>query len=233
MDYISIIGCSVALLLFLLIFIISSSIVKKNKENAYKLLIKGIEQETLGEQDIYLIYRQLLVNNKIDILYIDFLESFLLYVRQKDKDGVLTKKSTKITIPIIEKEKEKTTYSNIQERERRILLAIETSVNEGETTSLKNYLVDLSEAIASNLKDLNNARQTNKWTIPISIISILISLIMWYSESSLSDSDVKRISNQIYTSITDSLNISNSDSLINPKCPFSNTKSETAIDDHQ
>lgn len=59
---------------------------------------------------------------------------------------------------------------------------------------------------------------------------------MWYSESSLSDSDVKRISNQIYTSITDSLNISNSDSLIlnkNPKCPFSNTKSETAIDDHQ
>ncbi len=148
------------------------------------------------------------------ISYVDFLESFILYVRQNDTDGKLTKAITEIVSPIIEKEKAEKPYSNVKERERRILLAIEKSLNKGETTSLRNNLDDLSGVIENNQKALDRARRINNWTVPVSIIGVLLTLFIWLYGSSLSNKDVERISNQIYTSIADSLNITSADSLI-------------------
>lgn len=113
----------------------------------------------------------------------------------------------------MEKEKAEKPYPNVNERERRILLAIEDSANKGEFASINNNLEDLSIVIENNQKALDRARATNKWTIPISIIGILLTIFIWLYGSSLSDKDVQRISTQIYTSISDSLHITKSDSL--------------------
>lgn len=187
--------------------------IKSDKEKAYELLLKGNEQQTLNDKAIFLIYKREIARKYESISYIDFLESFLIYVRQKDEDGSLTNRISEIIDPILEKEKAEKPYSNIKERERRILLAIEESANKGEHVSIKNNLEDLSIVIENNQKALDRARMTNKWTIPISVIGILLTLFIWLYGSSLSDKDVQRISTQIYTSISDSLHTAKSDSL--------------------
>ena len=113
---------------------------KTDKEYAFELLLKGNKQQTLNERSISLIYKRCISRKYEYISYIDFLESFLMYVRQKDEDGTLTQAMSIVIEPILEKEKTEKPFSNIKERERRILLAVETSANKGETTSLKNNL---------------------------------------------------------------------------------------------
>lgn len=186
---------------------------KKDKEYAYELLLKGNEQMTLNESSISLIYRKCISRKFENISYMDFLESFLMYVRQKDEDGTLTQSISNIIEPIIEKEKTEKPFSNINERERRILLAVENSASKGETSSMKNNLTDLSIVIENNQKALNRARAINRWSIPISIIGILLTLFIWLYGSSLSEKDVQRISTQICTTLCDSLSAVKPDSI--------------------
>ena len=176
-------------------------------------MLKGYEQKTLNGKALSLVYKKEIARKYDNLSYISFLESFLIYVRQKDEDGELTTKISNIIDPILEKEKAEKPYSNIKERERRILLAIEKSAQKGELTSVNNNLEDLSIVIENNQKALDKARMTNKWSIPISVIGILLTLFIWLYGSSLSDKDVQRISTQILTSISDSINTSNTDSL--------------------
>ena len=210
-----IISAYIAMVAFMLT-IIRSRVYRKNsdKEKAYELLLKGYDQKTLNDKAISLIYKRE-INRKYEyISYVCFLESFLIYVRKKDEDGELTIQVSKIIDPILEKERAENPYSNIKERERRILLAIEESAKKAEFTSLNNNLEDLSIVMENNQKALDKARMTNKWSIPISVIGILLTLFIWLYGSSLSDKDVQRISTQIYTSVADSLHVFKSDSLI-------------------
>lgn len=183
------------------------------KEKAYELILKGNEQQTLNSKALFLIYKREIARKYEHISYVDFLETFLIYVRDKDVDGNLTNQITAIIDPILEKEKMEKPYSNVEEKERRILLAIEKSANNGETSSILSNLSDLSIALESNQNALKSARTTNKWTIPISIAGVLLTIFIWIYGSSLSDRDVQRISTQIYTSISDSLYTIQSDSL--------------------
>lgn len=207
--------------MYVTVFVMMATMMKRktyrkraDKEKAYDLLLKGYKQQTLSDNAIFLIYKRMIAPRYDYISYVDFLESFILFVRQNDTDGKLTKAITEIINPILEKEKAEKPYSNVKERERRILLAIEKSLNKGETTSLKNNLDDLSGVIENNQKALDRARKTNKWTVPISIIGVLLTLFIWLYGSSLSNKDVERISNQIYSSIKDSMHITSSDSVI-------------------
>lgn len=188
--------------------------VRTEKEKAYELLLKGNEHKTLNANAIYLIYKRKVASKFDGVSYIDFLESFLIYVREKDEDGTLTKNISESIESILEKEKAEKPYSNVKEREKRILCAIEESANRGELLAVKNNLKDLSIVIENNQRALNRARITNKWSIPISIIGILLTLFIWFYGSSLSERDVQRISTQIYTSVADSLHVFKSDSLI-------------------
>ena len=179
---------------------------KSDREQAYGLLLKGIEHNTLNSNTIRLIYKRMIERKYEHITYLDFLESFVIFVRQEDNDGALTQRIEDLINPILEKERAEKPYPCVKERERRILLAIEDSATKGETTSLKNNLEDLSIVIENNQKSLDRAQTTNKWTIPISIIGIILTVFIWLYGSSLSEKDVQRISNQIYTTVLDSLN---------------------------
>ena len=187
--------------------------IRTEKEKAFELLLKGFDQKTLNANAIYLIYKREVARKFESVSYVGFLESFLIYVRKKDEDGTLTKDVSGTIESILEKEQADKPYSNVKEREKRILCAIEESANKGENLAVKNNLKDLSIVIENNQKTLDRARLTNKWTIPISIIGILLTLFIWLYGSSLSDKDVQRISTQIYKSVVDSLHVDKSDSL--------------------
>lgn len=153
----------------------------------YILLIKGIKQGTLNEESVYLIFKE--SNKKRGSLffktpysYLKFLDSFLYYIREVDSDGTLTKSSNDIIKPIIEKIKEDDPYSNVNERERRILVSISDTINKSaqltasEKTAVKHNLEDLALALEENQTTLEKSKKTNKWSIPLSIISTLLTL---------------------------------------------------------
>ena len=185
---------------------------RRDLEKAYKLILKALEQDTLTSDSIALIYRRQ-IERKYNISYIDFLELFLMYVRQEDKDGSLTKVVTLLINPLLTKAKEEKPYSFLGDRERRILLAIEEAYKKGEETSLKNNLTDLSDIIDQNQKALIQSQRTNRWTIPISIIGIILTLFIWIYGSRISNKDIDRISEKVSIDISNNLQLNAVDSI--------------------
>jgi hypothetical protein len=185
---------------------------KKKMRESFELILNGLNKHTLdNDEDIYLIYKKVAPD---DISYANFLDSFLIFVRKCDDMESYILDITNRIRPIIQKERAKIPYAGVNDRERRILLAIADSAQKGEASSIKHHLSDLSIALINNQKALHRSRTTNKWTIPISIISILLTLFIWLYGSTLSEKDVDRISNKIYTTISDSLSTTKSDSLV-------------------
>lgn len=207
-----------AFVLFFMTYVKSKKRYRESKqEDAYNLIQKGIEEGTLdNDSDIFLIYKRLTQGNYHYNSYAVFLESFLIHIRKNfDKDSILLI-SKRIT-PILNKEREEKPYCNIQDRERRILLAIEDAFKKNETNSIKHTLVDLSMVIESNQKALEKAERTNKWSIPISIVGVLLTLFIWFYGSTLSNKDVERISTQISTAMSEQIILEQPDSLLNKK----------------
>ena len=81
-----------------------------------------------------------------------------------------------------------------------------------ETNSIKHTLVDLSMVIESNQNALDKARRTNRWSIPISIIGVLLTLFIWLYGSSLSERDIDRISTRVSTTISEQVIVEQPDS---------------------
>lgn len=186
---------------------------KSKQEEAYDLIKKGIEEESFeNDDDIFLVYKKLAQGDYHYSSYADFLESFLIYIRKNsDKDTILLI-SKRIT-PILNKERAEKPYCNIKDRERRILLAIEDAFKKNESNSIKHTLIDLSMVIESNQKALDRARRTNRWSIPISIVGVLLTLFIWLYGSSLSERDIERISTHISNTISEQVIVEQPDSV--------------------
>lgn len=146
-------------------------------KSAYKLLIKSHSQSSLDADIIYSVYNQLLKNG-YEIIYIDFLERFLIYIREKEdlnKEQIIS--LTEIISPILQKVKEADPYAYLDEREKHILIEIEKTAKIGETTSLKTYLTDLSDILFRKQKNLEDSNKRNTWALVISIIGLVLSLV--------------------------------------------------------
>ena len=74
-------------------------------------------------------------------------------------------------------------------------------------------MVDLSIVIESNQNALDKARRTNRWSIPISIIGVLLTLFIWLYGSSLSERDIDRISTRVSTTISEQVIVEQPDSI--------------------
>lgn len=193
---------------------------EKMEKEAFNLLKKGYEQHTLNEKAIRLIYDKFSLNldDLNDYTFIKFLEEFLIYIRNEDTDGTLTNKIEELVNPILDKEKEEKPYANINEGERRILLAIEESASQNEVTSLKRHLIDLSLLIENNQKEKNKAEATNKWTIPTSIGGVIFTLIFGlygFFGSSLTSKDISSISDKLNERIISSVDSINKQTITN------------------
>ena len=175
---------------------------KSNIEKSYQLLLKGIEQKTLDAKSVFLIYNNQVANKYNGISFLQYLESFIIFVREQDENGNTTMVVTSLITPIMEKEREEKPYSYLDEKDRHLLLAIENCVKSNENHSLNNHLTDLSFLLENNKKSLRRSQVINAWTIPISFIGILLTLFIWLYGSRLSDADIHRISQEISVTIT-------------------------------
>ena len=189
---------------------------KSELESAYELLLKRYSQKTLDEKSINLIYSREIVSNNgmTSMSKLVFLESFLIYVTKNDndKDGALTKGITQIVDPLLEAERAEKPYPNVNDTERRILIEIEKSLDNGEFASIKSRIEDLSTIIVKNQNALNRANKINNLTIPVSFIGIGLTLFIWLYgmfSTSLSDKDVERISREVSSFVKDSIKTNN------------------------
>ena len=161
--------------------------------DAYNLLRSGERQQTLNEREIQLIYNHTFKKYNGDS-YADFLEKILIRIRENDRDGKLTSNFNALLEPIIDKEKAEKPYLKVDEKERCIIQAIEDAANNNEKNSLRKNLVDLSEMIVDKQKALKNSQRINRLSIPLSIIGILTTILIWAYGSSVSEEDINKIS---------------------------------------
>ena len=162
-------------------------------KRAYNLLSKGQEQQTLNEEEVLFIYNRTFKGFSNES-YESFLERILIRVRENDKDGKATSNFNALLKPIIKKEKDEKPYLEVDEKERCVIQAIERAANNNEKNSLRKNLIDLSEMIVDKQKALKKSQRRNRLSIPLSIIGILTTILIWAYGSSLSEDDINKVS---------------------------------------
>jgi len=171
------------------------------KFEAFNLLLSRYEKKTLNAKSVRLIYKRKISENNLNLSYEDFLEEFILFITQKDKDGQLTIGIEEIINPILEKEREVKPYPKLEDNERQLLLAIEAAAKEGLPNSLKNNLEQLSNNIENTQKALEKAQKTNRWTIPATILGAILTAFSFVFSlvhtPSFSEENIKKISSEI------------------------------------
>lgn len=78
---------------------------------------------------------------------------------------------------IIKSENCQKPFENVNDHERRLLISIDDAAKNKKTTSIPYSLTELSEILISNQKRLKRANSTNYWTVPISIIGFILTII--------------------------------------------------------
>ena len=188
-----IVGSFLLLIGFLIYFTTTVIFEKLAFKRAYNILSKGQEQQTLNEEEVLFIYNRTFKGYSNES-YESFLERILIRVREQDKDGKATSAFNALLKPIIKKEKEEKPYFKVNEKERCVIQAIENAANNNEKISLRKNLIDLSEMIVDKQNALKKSKRANRLSIPLSIIGILTTILIWAYGSSLSEEDIKKVS---------------------------------------
>ncbi len=151
----------------------------------------------LDNEEIFLIYNDFAQRTSKRISYEKYLESFIIYLRSKVNDYSFVNSTIEHVKPILNKEKKEKPYSNVDEQERRLLLAIDQAIRNDETSSVPNNLHDLSLSIQKTQCELKQTKKINRWSISISVVSVVLSIISMFLGYFSSQSDVDRISSGI------------------------------------
>lgn len=194
------------LLLFLLLYLLLSlyyfkTVASNNQERlkkSFNLMITAFKQNSqLDNEDIFLIYNDFAQKTSRNISYEKYLESFIIYVRSNEKDYPFINSIIEHLKPILNKEKEEQPFSNVEERERLLLLSIDQSVKNKEITSVPNNLRNLSLTIQKTQNELKQAKKINRWSIPISVIGVILTIISMFLGYFSSNSDIEKISSGV------------------------------------
>lgn len=160
---------------------------KNNK--VFNQLISLKKRNTLTSDIILDLFNQQYDANKYS--YIDFLKSFRLYVSKADIDEKNTNEILGLVNPIIEDQMKKEPFSGVNDAEKRLLEAIQGSANKNDYDGVKQNLISLSDKLKENQKELKSSRIINYWSIFLAVLSIIITISIWYTDSYLPKRDDK------------------------------------------
>lgn len=211
MLYVLIIVLYVILVLIILYFIGGKELIQIYAiERYYMLMINSIKKNTLDADIINIVYTQLLKQGYY-VSYVDFLESFLIYIRRKDINEAQINEITAIINPILQQAREEKPYVDLNNIDRSIFFAIEEAVNNGEKASVKKQLQELSTSIIEKQSEIKKTKKWDRWTFALTIVSILLPVIMYLFVPVLSKKEINRIADEICIKISANPNNSNQD----------------------
>ena len=173
---------------------------RSQRNRSFKQITNGIEDDTINKkEDIFLIYK----STMIDLTFVDFLDEYIIYLRKnKDEktdaeikvDANLFNRISAFIKKIVDEECQEKPFEGVDSYEKRLLNIIDEAAQCGEKNSVHSNLKDLAVSIKNNQKKLKTASRINIWSIPISIISIIITVcIWWFGRTSISTKDLETI----------------------------------------
>lgn len=158
----------------------------KRKQEFFNALKEGFKTSSLTTiDDIVDIYKGVSGSGTDDFDYryglSRQLREFLVELISKKMDESLgdeTIRDWKVKLSeFIKKNEEMSPYADLPPTERNILNDMTTFIDKNDMESLKRKTSELSGIIQAKHDDLNKVRNLNKWTVPLSIIGLVLTVI--------------------------------------------------------
>lgn len=161
----------------------------ERKEKFSKVLVEGLKTgaiETIN--DVVNVYKGVVGLSSEDLSYqyglSNQLREFLVDLISKDKklidssleDDVIRDWKQKIS-EFIQKNEAISPYADLPAAERNILVDISTFLEKNDTESVKRKTLELAGMIQARNDDLDKIRAINKWSVPLSIFGLILTII--------------------------------------------------------
>ena len=199
---------------------------RKSLKSAFEIITSAYKDGLIEDSDDVLIIYEVRIHRIYEYYtFVEFLEQYLVYIQSQNEMDIDLRKSIRKDIRrIIKADQADKPFEGVEVFEKRILLAINECAKKNEPQAIRHMLEELSIAIQNNQKRLRNAINTNKWTVPISIIGVILTIATWMLGSSISNNDIEKINNatkkaiieaQLHTDIIrDSIDIESNDLIV-------------------
>jgi len=155
------------------------------KKRFFAALLEGLKTNTVETlDDVVNIYMGIAGLSSEDFSYrfglSKLLREFLVEVITKklDKeidDEILRSWKKKIT-EFIQKNEEISPYADLPAPERNLLSDIQLFLEKNDIDSVKRKILELSAMIQARNDDLDRIRNINKWTVPLSVIGVILTI---------------------------------------------------------
>ena len=154
----------------------------KVEEEFHKLMLEGLKNETIEDlEDVYIIYNGL---KRTQISNGDYRLNHLLntFIKklQSNKDSLEVGK-LKVYIKkakeLLNKNKEVEPFSDLPDQEKNILNDILSYVQSKDSDSAIRKLKELAIAVSKQKLYVNKLEKQNKWSIPLAIIGLILTVI--------------------------------------------------------
>ncbi len=145
-------------------------------EKLFKLINSNLEKGLIKDKEDIL----LLLNSVSREYYKDFslspiIEDYIAFLSEKDEKELLQKNYILLK-DIINKENEEKPFSDVPNEERRLLKSIDDSVKHNDLESITFSLHELNSVISTRSKIYKRANAINRWSIPVALIGILLTI---------------------------------------------------------
>jgi hypothetical protein len=173
-----------------------------SKEKLFKLLDSNLKKVIIkNREDIILLMNSVNREYYEDYSLAPVLEDYIAYL--SDKDDETLKDNYELLKEIIKKENEEKPFSNLPDQERRLMKSIDDSVKHNDIESIKYNLQELNSVITTRNKVYQKANLLNRWSIPVAIIGILLTIFFGIMSlrTPIDYSKIKEINNDLTKSL--------------------------------
>nr|WP_321405384.1 hypothetical protein [uncultured Carboxylicivirga sp.] len=174
-------------------------------DKLFKLLNTNFERELIkSKEDITVLLNSVSREYYKDFSLAPIIEDYIAHLSEKDDKGIL-EKNYELLKEIIRKENEEKPFSNLPNEERRLLMAIDDSVKHNDINSIKFNLNELNAVISTRTKIYNKLIRTNRWSVPIAVIGIILTILFGILSvrPSIDYDKIKNINKEIVNSKSD------------------------------
>lgn len=181
---------------------------RKRLRDSFELLENGLNDDTIREGDIELIYRRL-IQPLFSMSLIDYLEKFQIFILKTQSPEFIHKHNETIK-KIISDEKSDKPFDGVEEHEKRLLISIEESAKREEVSNIPFTLSELARVLQSKEKSYRSVKRLNNWSIPIAVTGVILTIVFGLRppQAKITPEDIDRIIEGVKSQIiiVDSIN---------------------------
>ncbi|TSC89139.1 MAG: hypothetical protein G01um10143_520 [Parcubacteria group bacterium Gr01-1014_3] len=158
----------------------SKVINEKRRTSFFVSLTKGLINGTVGAlEDVTNLYRGIRkIGDEEDFRYglNSWLRQYLVYLLESDVNATNANRCKNTVSQFIKQNEASFPYSDLPDNERNILKDIDEYLASNNKDAAKRKLNELSGSIQVRYEELNRSQKQNRWSMPLTIIGLLLTL---------------------------------------------------------